>query len=435
MAAATGTAAVNAARLAYSALYYALLPVVVLRLLWRSRRDSDYRHRIGERFGFVAPQLNGAPVIWLHAVSVGETIAAAPLIEALLLRYPEHRLLVTSMTPTGSAQVRQRFGERVAHCYAPYDTPTAVARFLRRTQPQIYLIMETELWPNTVAACRRRGIPALLLNGRLSAKSARGYQRFGRLSAELMANLTAIAAQTDADAQRFIALGLPADACAVSGNIKFDLSLLPAQRQAAEQQRQLWGSNRQVWLAASTHPGEEGQLLEAFALLRKRYPQLLMVLVPRHPDRAVSIAAAVAENGLQLARHSEQCGAELLPSIDVVLGDTIGELLVFYGAADIAFVGGSLIERGGHNPIEPAVWGCPIVAGASQYNFSEASQLLIAAGAMQLVDGAQTLAESVASWLADSAARTAFGRAGERIAAQNGGALERQLGVIGAQLN
>ncbi|MFW2421427.1 MAG: lipid IV(A) 3-deoxy-D-manno-octulosonic acid transferase [Porticoccaceae bacterium] len=425
----------SAARLAYSALYYALLPVVVLRLLWRSRRDRDYRRRIAERFGFVAPQLAGAPVIWLHAVSVGETIAAVPLIEALLVRYPKHRLLVTSMTPTGSAQVRQRFGERVAHCYAPYDTPTAVARFLRRTRPQLYLIMETELWPNSVAACRRRGIPALLLNGRLSAKSARGYQRFGRLSAELMANLSSISAQTESDAQRFIALGLAPAACTVSGNIKFDLHLLPTQRQAAERQRRLWGSQRQVWLAASTHPGEEAQLLEAFALLRQRYPQLLLVLVPRHPDRAAAVAAQVADSGWQLARHRDQSARPLSASVDVVVGDTIGELLVFYGAADIAFVGGSLIERGGHNPIEPAVWGCPVVAGASQYNFSEASQLLVAAGAMQLVAGSQELAERVADWLADSAARAAAGSAGERIAEQNGGALERQLAGIAAQLD
>lgn len=429
----------SAARLAYTLLYYVLLPLVVARLLWRSRRDRDYRRRIGERFGWVRPALVAEqPLIWLHAVSVGETIAAQPLIEALLQRYPGHRLLVTSMTPTGSAQVVERFGDRVAHCYAPYDTPDAVARFLRRTQPVLYLIMETELWPNSVAACRRRAIPVLLLNARLSAKSARGYQRFAALSRELMANLTAVSVQTEADAARFTALGLATQACQISGNVKFDLTLTPAQQHSAAQLRQRWqGEQRLLWLAASTHPGEEQQLLESFAELRQRFAGLLLVLVPRHPERAERLAAAVAEQGWQCRRQSEwrQSEAALPLEVDVLLGDTIGELLLFYGAADVAFVGGSLIARGGHNPIEPAVWGCPAVAGGSQYNFAEVSRLLCAAGGMALVDNSAQLTQQLTAWLSAPEQRRAVGAAAAAVAADNRGALARQLAAVADALN
>lgn len=425
----------SAARLIYSALYYALLPLVVARLLWRSRRDSDYRRRIGERFGWVARlQAAGRPVIWLHAVSVGETIAAAPLIEALLQRYPGHRLLVTSMTPTGSAQVRARFGDRVAHCYAPYDTPSSVARFLRRTRPRLYVIIETELWPNSVAGCRAHGIPVLLANARLSAKSARGYARFARLSGELMDGLSAVCAQTAADRERLLGLGLAARRCTVTGSIKFDLTIDDGQRQHAAALRQQWQGAvaRPIWLAASTHPGEEVQLLAAFAALRRQFDNLLLVLVPRHPDRAAELDALVGAAGLAVQRHSR--GGPVAPTTDVLLGDTIGELLAFYGAADIAFVGGSLIPRGGHNPIEPAAWGCPVVAGESQYNFAQASELLVAAGAMEIVSGAQ-LAARVGAYLVDPALRSAAGAAGRGVAERNRGALALQLTALADQLD
>lgn len=423
----------SASRLVYSALYYLLLPLVVARLLWRSRRDANYRRRIGERFGFVAPALvPGRPVIWLHAVSVGETIAAAPLVEALLAGYPGHQLLITSMTPTGSAQVQARFGPRVAHCYAPYDTPSSVARFLRRTAPVLYLIMETELWPNSVAACRARHIPVVLTNARLSAKSARGYARFGGLSAELMAGLSAVAAQTEADRERLLNLGLAAERCTVSGSIKFDLTIDAAQRQRAAALRAAWaGDGRPVWLAASTHPGEEAAVLAAYAGLRQQFADLLLVLVPRHPDRAAELVALATGGGWTLQRHSS--GEPLGAGVDILLGDTIGELLAFYGAADVAFVGGSLIARGGHNPIESAAWGCPVVAGPSQYNFAEASRLLVEAGAMATV-GAEQLAGQVAGWLADPALRSAAGAAGCSVAERNRGALALQLAVIAEQL-
>ncbi len=425
----------SAARLGYSALYYALLPLVVARLLWRSRRDSDYRRRIGERFGWVTRlAAEDRPVIWLHAVSVGETIAAAPLIDALLARYPSHRLLVTSMTPTGSAQVRARFGERVAHCYAPYDTPSSVARFLRRTRPRLYVIIETELWPNSVAGCRARGIPVLLANARLSAKSARGYARFSRLSSELMDGLSAVCAQTAADRERLLGLGLAAERCTVTGSIKFDLAIDDGQRSRAAVLRTQWqgAAARPIWLAASTHPGEEAQLLTAFTALRRQFDNLLLVLVPRHPDRAAELVALAAGGGWRVQRHSS--GEPLGAGVDILLGDTIGELLAFYGAADVAFVGGSLIARGGHNPIEPAAWGCPLVAGESQYNFAQASQLLLAAGAMELVSGAD-LAARVGAYLTDPALRSAAGAAGRAVAEANRGALALQLAVLAEQLD
>ncbi|TAL06803.1 MAG: 3-deoxy-D-manno-octulosonic acid transferase, partial [Porticoccaceae bacterium] len=319
------------ARLLYSLLLYLLLPAVLLRLCWRAQRAPDYARRWGERFGWVAP-LSG-PVIWVHAVSVGETLAAAPLIRHLRTHHPRATLLVTTTTPTGSQRVRALFGTDVAHCYAPYDFPDAVTRFLRRVQPALLVIMETELWPNLLHACAARGIPVVLANARLSARSARGYAKAKLLTAPMLRALTRVAAQTSADGQRLLALGLAPDKLRITGNLKFDLDLSPELRaRAAALLAALAGSGRRpVWLAASTHAGEDEPILAAHAEILRVLPAALLVLVPRHPERFASVHAACVRAGFATRRRSE-AGA-VAPGTQVLLGDTMGELLMFCGAA------------------------------------------------------------------------------------------------------
>jgi 3-deoxy-D-manno-octulosonic-acid transferase len=415
-------------RLLYTLLLYLLLPLILLRLWWRGRLAPAYRRRIAERFGlFRAPSLR-AP-IWVHAVSVGETIAAAPLIRALQQRYPDRDIVVTTMTPTGSERVRALFGDGVFHVYAPYDLPDALARFLGRVRPALALIVETELWPNTVAACAARSIPTLLVNARLSARSARGYRRVAALTRPMLRALAGVVAQNAVDGDRFVALGLPRDRLAVSGSIKFDVELSAALRSRAASERLRLGlARRAVWIAASTHDGEDEMLLAAHAELRRRHPELLLILVPRHPERFDAVAALVARRGLSLVRRSG--GSAVDADSAVLLGDTMGELLLLYGCADIAFVGGSLVARGGHNMLEPAAWGLPIVTGDSDFNFGEISALLQQAGALVKVADGAALTAALSTLLDDEAERLRRGGAAQQVVAQNRGALERLLQVI-----
>lgn len=411
----------------WSGLVAMLVPLALARLWWRGRRSPGYRQRLGERFG-AAPQL--APgAIWLHAVSLGETRAALPLIRALLARHPGRPLLVTTTTPTGSAQVREALGERVAHCYAPWDLPGACARFLDRTQPALAVIMETELWPNLFAACAARGVPLVVANARLSARSARGYARVPRLIRPTLAATTLIAAQAAADAGRFVTLGAPN--VEVTGNLKFDLALPAALPSRALALRQGWGATRPVWIAASTHAGEDEQLLAAHATLRARWPDLLLVLVPRHPERFDAVAALVQTRGFALARRSHN---EAASAAAVYLGDTMGELLLLAAASDAAFVGGSLVPTGGHNVLEPAALGVPVAWGPHMFNFAAAEQLLAEAGAGRQVRDAADLAVAIGGWLADPALRARCGAAGAAVVAANRGALARLLERLDALL-
>ncbi|HNF65158.1 MAG TPA: lipid IV(A) 3-deoxy-D-manno-octulosonic acid transferase [Plasticicumulans sp.] len=415
------------ARRLWSGLVAALVPLALARLWWRGRRSPGYRERFAERFG-AAPRL--APgAIWLHAVSLGETRAALPLIRALLARHPDRPLLVTTTTPTGSAQVREALGERVAHCYAPWDLPGACARFLDRAQPALAVIMETELWPNLFAACAARGVPLVVANARLSARSARGYARVPWLIRPTLAATTLIAAQAEADAGRFVALGAPR--VGVSGNLKFDLALpeaLPARAQAL---RRHWGAARPVWIGASTHAGEDELLLDAHARLRERWPELLLLLVPRHPERFDAVAALVQARGFALARRSH---GETGQAAAVYLGDTMGELLLLAAASDAAFVGGSLVPTGGHNVLEPAALGVPVAWGPHMFNFAAAEQLLAGAGAGRQVSDAGALVQTLADWLADPALRARCGAAGAAVVAANRGALARLLERLDALL-
>ncbi|TQV77652.1 3-deoxy-D-manno-octulosonic acid transferase [Exilibacterium tricleocarpae] len=417
-------------RLLYTLVLYAALPLLLLRLRQRARRAPAYGRRWRERFGFIPP-LPAAQVVWVHAVSVGEALAAIPMIKLLREQYPQLVFMVTTTTPTGSERVRAAFGDSVHHAYMPYDLPDAVGRFLHRVKPCLLIVMETELWPNTLAACWRRQIPVILANARLSAKSARGYRRFGLLTRPMLQRLSVVAAQHRDDAQRFTALGLPESACEVTGSIKFDLQLSDAQRDAAAQLKRQWSDagRRPVLLAASTHAGEDEIVLQAFAEVRQQLEQPLLVVVPRHPERFDAVFALCRGKGYRVQRRSEAENRE--GDIDIVVGDTMGELPLFFGACDSAFVGGSLIEHGGHNLIEPAAWGVPILSGPSLFNFTEVSRLLLEANALTIVRDHHELAQELVDLHQNAARRQGQGLAAKSVADANRGALQKLIDIVG----
>lgn len=411
-------------RFVYSLFLYLLIPWALLRLAWRGLRNRGYWRRSAERFGF-GPRCSAA-TIWVHAVSVGEVRASAALVRALLREYPGHRVLMTTMTPTGCATVRDLFGDTVTHRYVPYDLPTAVGRFLDRSHPRLALIMETELWPNLFHQCRVRAIPLVLANVRMSEKSARGYRRFAGLTRATLANVSAVGAQTADDAERMHALG--ARAIEVTGNMKFELELPQDLTARAAQVRAGFGT-RPVWIAASTREGEERLVLEAFAQLRAQRPDLLLVLVPRHPERFEPVAKICEQRGFVTERRS--AGRD---SVDartaILLGDSMGELLLFYAAADVAFIGGSLVPRGGQNLLEAAALAVPVVFGPHMFNFNEISRMTLERGAGRQVHNVTELASSVEAYLRDSAMRRAAGAAGRLMVAENRGALSKTLVLV-----
>ncbi len=413
-------------RYAYSLLLYGLAPLVLLRLWLRSLRAPAYRARIAERFGWVEP-LPEKGGIWVHAVSVGEVQAASPLIRALLERHPQRPLLVTTTTPTGADQVRRLFDGQVRHGYLPYDLPDAVWRFLGRTRPALGLIMETEIWPNLFHACRARGIPLMLVNARLSERSARGYRRFRRLTRQTLDCLAAVAAQGQADARRLADLGMDPARIQVTGNTKFDVQIPPSVREQGEVLRREW-QLRPVWVAGSTHEGEEAMVLETHRRVLQLQPDALLVLVPRHPERFGEVAVALKGGGWRFARRS--AGEEVSPETQVYLADTMGELPVFYAAASAAFVGGSLVAVGGHNPLEPAALGVPVLMGAHHFNFAEVVALLRSAGGLEVVKDAPALARAVAALLSDPDGRHRRGECARQVVEENRGARERVLGLV-----
>jgi len=414
-------------RTLYTLLLYLLAPVVVVRLAWRGLRAPGYWRRWPERFGAIEPTV-GERVIWVHAVSVGEVKAAEPLIRALLDNHPEYSVLVTTVTPTGSDRVTALFGAEVAHVYAPYDLSGAVVRFLDRVQPQLAIVMETELWPNLFYTCHKRDIPLLLINARLSEKSTAGYRRFPGLVGDALGAVTEIVAQGAVDAGRFESLGADPEKITVAGNLKFEQRLPHSLFEKAEVLRREWGANRPVWIAASTREGEDEMVLDAFHQVRKRLGDCLLVLVPRHPERFEQVAELCRQRGYSSVLRSQwiPCSAETA----VFIGDSMGELPLFYAAADVAFVGGSLVHTGGHNLLEPAALGIPVVTGPNVFNFTEICDQLVAADACRKVESTAELGETVIRWLLDANERYRIGENGRKAVEQNRGALETVLSII-----
>jgi 3-deoxy-D-manno-octulosonic-acid transferase len=413
----------------YTLVFYLCLPLVIARLCWRARSAPAYAQRWSERFGFFPARTDTRKAIWVHAVSVGESLAALPMIRELQRRYPDHQLVVTTTTPTGSERIQAALGDTVFHVYAPYDLPDCLGRFIRKVRPAIAIIMETELWPNTIAACARYQVTVVVANARLSAKSARGYQRLSSMAAPMLSRISKIAAQHKDDGERFLALGLAPKSLEVTGNIKFDLNLPDETLAQAQQLHQRWqnGSERPILLAASTHAGEDEQLLAALAQLLTQRPDLLLVLVPRHPERFESVyQLACADYKTQ--KHSD--GEVVAAETQVLIGNTMGEMMVFLGASDIVFMGGTWVDNGGHNFIEPAAWSKPILSGPSLYNFAEVTRLLIEAKGLKLVDSPQQLSAEVLSLLESAAKAKAMGCAAKQVAEDNRGALERLLHII-----
>lgn len=412
----------------YTLLLYLITPLVLLRLLWRSLALADYRRRWHERFGWV--RRPAQPVaVWVHAVSVGESLAALPLIRALVTRHGVGRVLVTTTTPTGSARVREALGDQVLHTYAPYDLPDVVARYLHRMRPQRVVIMETELWPNLFRALARRGVAPVVINARLSPRSFRGYSRVRGFAASTLGDCGHIAAQSQADADRFLALGAARDRVSVMGNIKFDQDVPGAQVELGQRLRQQIGASRPVWVAASTHEGEESLALLAHQQLLARMPDALLILVPRHPQRFDAVARLLDKSGLAYLRRSQWSDDGALTAHSVLLGDSMGEMFVYFAASDVAFVGGSLVPIGGHNVLEPAALGLPVLFGPHMHNFVAARTLLLDVGAAVEIDG-DALAPQLALWLADPARCHAAGAAARAVIAANRGALQRLLTLL-----
>ncbi|MBJ6611555.1 MAG: lipid IV(A) 3-deoxy-D-manno-octulosonic acid transferase [Candidatus Thiothrix moscowensis] len=408
-------------RYLYTVVFNLLIPLFVLNLWWRSRKNPAYRQRIDERFGYVPARQGGGRCIWVHAVSVGEVIAARPLVNRLLQDFPATRVWVTTTTPTGSAMVQQLFGDRVGHSYCPYDLPDGLRRFLRRLRPDLLLVVETEIWPNLYKACANRQIPLLMVNARLSPRSAQGYARLGVLVRETLRCASWIGTRSQTDADHFLQLGAWPGQLGVSGNLKFELQVpadLPARPKALRSQ---WGK-RPVWVAGSTHAGEEASLLRVFEQLRHQVPDLLLILVPRHPERFASVKALCETAGWVTARRS--LAQPVMPETDILLGDTLGELLLWYACADLAFVGGSLLAHGGHNPLEAAVFAVPVISGVHTHNFNDMFPPLCAAGGAVQVQDENALCAQALHWLQDVAARQQAGQQAQAFFTSQQGALE-----------
>jgi 3-deoxy-D-manno-octulosonic-acid transferase len=411
----------------YSLVIRLALPVSLYYLIWRGLRQREYFDRWSERFAlYRSPPLDDC--LWLHAVSVGEVNAAIALVDALRARHPGRTLLVTTTTPTGSARVRALWGDTVRHCYLPYDLPGAVRNFLDQAHPAIALVMETEIWPNLFAELQRRGVPTIIANARLSERSLRAYRPIAPLVRLTMATIDHVAAQSEADAARYRKLGAPAERVHCTGNLKYDLPLAAHLPEQARQWRARWGARRPVWIAASTHPEEEAAVLQAHRAVLAHFPDALLLWAPRHPERFAAVAAACARAGLRAATRR----GEELPAGDseAFVIDTLGELMSFYAAADVAFVGGSLQEIGGHNLLEPAALGVPALVGPHTFNFQEVTELLLATGAVQRIGDATELGAKLIDLLAQPEERARRGEAGRlRIGAERG-ALARTLQLV-----
>jgi 3-deoxy-D-manno-octulosonic-acid transferase len=406
-------------------MYLLQLPLAVYWLV-RALLNRTYRNRLGQRFGIGYPKLDKC--IWIHAVSVGEVQAAVPLIRTIAKRFPNHNMLITTVTPTGAARVVANFGESVSHCYIPFEMPLAVDKFYNSVNPELALIMETEIWPNLYRGCGSRDIPLILVSARISPRSVHSYRKFLPLFRETLSHGIIIAAQSEKDADRFRSLGASPVRTWVTGNIKFDIELPDDLAERGTEFRRRYFGDRPVWIAASTHDQEEQQVLAAHRELMQSHPDLLLVLVPRHPER-FSIVADLIDKG-RFARVSRTEDRPCDADTNVFLGDTMGEVPLFYAASDVAFVGGSLVPIGGHNLLEPAALGLPLVSGPHVYNAQEISDMFIDLGACHIVDGTEQLAVAVGELLENPQEAAEQGGRGLAIVQQNRGALARLLTLL-----
>ena len=412
-------------RFLYNLLTYVLLIPFGIYWIVRGLGNRTYFDRLGQRFGFGFPSIDRC--IWVHAVSVGEVQASAPLVRALKKRYPDRKLLITTVTPTGAARAQALFGDSVQHCYIPFEFPNAVNTFFRTVNPEAALIMETEIWPNLYRACGTNKVPLILVSARISPRSVPGYRKLLPLIRETLSHGIIIAAQSQLDADRFLALGANPERTYVMGNIKFDMDPdgeVPDKGKAIR--AELFGS-RPVWVAASTHEGEESLVLDVHRALQARHPELLLVLVPRHPERFLAVRELVEKGGFSVVSRTEGRPAG---DADVFLCDTMGEVPMFYVASDVAFVAGSLVPIGGHNLLEPAILGVPVVTGPHNFNAQDIADLFIDLGACRKVSGTDELVETVSELLSHPEEAARLGRAGQKVLEENRGALERLLVLL-----
>lgn len=413
----------------YDLLLALLLPAIMLRLWWRSLREPGYRLRWQERFGRLTPRSGSRPCIWVHAVSVGEVQAARPLLNALMRARPDCELLVSTTTPTGARILRSHFdAERVRHCFFPIDLPRFVGRWLEAIRPDVLVLVETELWPNVIAACSQRDVPVALVNARMSERSARGYALFPGLTAPTLAACSLLVAQSSEDAGRLVGLGASQARCLVSGSIKFDVGIPASVLEHGQALRRIIGIQRPVLIAASTHAGEEERLIQCYRRLAGDLSGLFLILVPRHPDRADGVADLLEREGLHWARRSDS--PPDMDGVEVYLGDTMGELIVLYAAADVAFVGGTLVDTGGHNMLEPAALGLPVVCGPSLYNFRDISERLQDCGALFIAADDDSLVARLGGLLGDASTRATAGDAGRTFFGANSGATETVMEAL-----
>lgn len=414
-------------RIIYAILTYLLLPVYALYWLVRGLGNRAYLDRVGQRFGIGYPSLSPGTV-WLHAVSVGEVQAAVPLIRTLVKRFPDRQVLVTTVTPTGAERVRALFGDEVVHCYIPFETPNAVARFFTAVKPAFALIMETEIWPNLYHACGKRNIPLILVSARISPRSVGKYRRLLPLFRETLSHGILIAAQSQADADRFMSLGAAPERTWVTGNIKFDIALPDDLAERGKELRNRLWPGRPAWIAASTHEGEESQVLDAHSRILEDWPDALLILVPRHPERFAAVASLLSRRDIRFVTRTskEPCA----PSDTVFLADTMGELPMFYAASDVAFVGGTLVPVGGHNLLEPAALGLPVITGTHLFNTEDIADKFATEGASVTVDGAETLATAISRLLGNPDEAEAIGTRGRDIVSNNRGSLKKLLVLL-----
>lgn len=410
-------------RAIYTFLLFLLLPYVAWRLLWRARLQPAYRKHIAERFGFytIQPQI---PLIWIHAVSVGETRATVPLVKALQAKYPRHQILITHMTPTGRETCKTLYGKSVLRCYLPYDYPFAVKRFLQHFKPELGILMETEIWFNLIHTCKKNQVPLVLANARLSDKSAKKYARLPHLTNEALKSLKVISAQTEEDASRLRQLG--AVTISISGNLKFDVTPPENAKSQGESLRKRFGADRPIFLASSTREGEEALILEALTHIST--PNILTVIVPRHPQRFDEVAELLEKNGIQFQRKSDNL--PIFQATKVVLGDTMGELFAYYGACDIAFIGGSLLPYGGQNLIEASAVGVPALIGPHTFNFTDVAKQAVDSGAAMRVENLVELAQKTDELLQNITQRTKMHESALHFSQAHRGATERLMKLI-----